>query len=146
MNEQNNISFLLEDTYTDTDADTDKIYNFEEMMSSFNDIPITPTHTHMNVTNSIDNLLYFKGKQFYGNDELFYKDFTIKNLMKICKYYGISKFINASKCKKQYVIDSIIFFENQIENIEIVQQRQKMWAFMTEIMNDKHMKKYIIWN
>jgi len=141
MNEQNNISFLLEDNL-DIDTDTSKIYNFEEMMSSFNDIPIM----HMNVTNSIDNLLYFKGKQFYGNDELFYKDFTIKNLMKICKYYGISKFINASKCKKQYVIDSIIFFENQIENIEIVQQRQKMWAFMTEIMNDKHMKKYIIWN
>lgn len=143
MNEQNNISFLLDDNF-DTNVDNDKTRNFEEMMASFNDIHITPTH--MNVTNSIDNLLYFKGKQFYGNDELFYKDFTIKNLMKICKYYGISKFINASKCKKQDVIDSIIFFENQIDHYEIVQQRQKMWAFMTEIMNDKHMKKYIIWN
>jgi hypothetical protein len=142
MNEENNISFLLEDNVDiDTNTDNDKTYNFEEMMSTFNDMP-----THMNVTNSIDNLLYFKGKQFYGNDELFYKDFTVKNLMKICKYYGISKFINASKCKKQYVIDSIIFFENQIENYQIVQQRQKMWAFMTEILNDKHMKKYIIWN
>ena len=137
MNEQNNISFLLEDNL-DTNVDNEKTCNYEQILSSFS--------THINMTNSIDNLLYFKGKQFYGNDELFYKDFTIKNLMKICKYYGISKFINASKCKKQYVIDSIIFFENQIENVEMVQQRQKMWAFMTEIMNDKHMKKYIIWN
>ena len=142
MNEENNISFLLEDNVDiDTNTDNDKTYNFEEMMSTVNDMP-----THMNVTNSIDNLLYFKGKQFYGNDELFYKDFTVKTLMKICKYYGISKFINASKYKKQYIIDSIIFFENQIENYQIVQQRQKMWAFMTEILNDKHMKKYIIWN
>ena len=137
MSKQNNISFLLEEN-VDND---DKTCNYEQLLSSFNDIPI-----HTNSTNSIYDLLYFKGKNFYGNDELFYKDFTIKNLMKICKYYGISKFINSSKCKKLDVIDSIIFFESQIENYEIVQQRQKMWAFMTEIMNDKHMKKYIIWN
>lgn len=137
MSKQNNISFLLEEN-VDND---DKTCNYEQLLSSFNDIPI-----HTKSTNSIYDLLYFKGKNFYGNDELFYKDFTIKNLMKICKYYGISKFINSSKCKKLDVIDSIIFFESQIENYEIVQQRQKMWAFMTEIMNDKHMKKYIIWN
>jgi hypothetical protein len=142
MEKQNNISFLLEDNLDTDNHYNDNTYCFEELALS------SLTETQNNVINSIDsdNLLYLKKKQFYGNDELFYKDFTLKNLMKICKYYSISKFINSSKCKKQHVIDIIIFFENQSENYEIVQQRHKMWAFMTEIMDDKNMKKYIIWD
>ena len=84
---------------------------------------------------------------FYcGNDENYYNnEYTVKDLLKICNYYGIEKNIKSSKCKKQDIISTIIYFESLTENIEIVEKRNRMWAYMVELFNDQKMKKYIIW-
>ena len=77
-----------------------------------------------------------------------YGDFpvdTVKDLLKICQYYGIDKDIKASKCKKQDIISTIVFFESLPENVKIVNKRHKMWAYIVELTNDPKMKKYIIW-
>jgi Zn-dependent peptidase ImmA (M78 family) len=80
------------------------------------------------------------------DDELYYdQEYTVKELLKICKYYGIDKELKASKCKKQDIVSTIIYFEGQPENYEIVEKRHKMWAFITELLEDTKMKNYLIW-
>ena len=66
--------------------------------------------------------------------------------MKICCYYGLDKNIKSSKCKKQDIIATIVFFEGQNENAEIVYKRHNMWAYMTELMTDQKMRAYLIWS
>ena len=88
-----------------------------------------------------------KKKDLYNNDELYYdQEYTVKELLKICKYYGIDKELKASKCKKQDILDTIIFFEVLPENSEIVERRHRMWAYITELINDPKMKQFILWN
>ena len=72
-------------------------------------------------------------------------EYNVKQLIKICDYYGISKDIKVSKLKKTEVIDFLIDFEENNANIEIVYKRQQFWYFMNELKNDKFMKKYVIW-
>lgn len=69
---------------------------------------------------------------------------TVKDLLKICQYYGIDKDIKASKCKKQDIISTIVFFESLPENLKIVNKRHKMWACISELLSDPKMKKYLI--
>jgi hypothetical protein len=91
-------------------------------------------------------LMYFKDREFYGDDELYYnQEYNVKDLLKICQYYGIDKNIKSSKCKKQDIISTIIYFESLPENYAIVQKRNLMWAYMNELVNDQKMKKYLIW-
>ena len=93
------------------------------------------------------SLVYYIEKNFYGDDELYYnQEYNVKDLLKICQYYGIDKDIKSSKCKKQDIISTIVFFESLPENSEISQQRHKMWAYIKELMNDSKMKKYVIWS
>jgi hypothetical protein len=95
----------------------------------------------------INNLRYFFKKDVYNNDELYYdQEYTVKDLFKICKYYGIDKNIKASKCKKNDIINTIIFFEVLPENSDIVKRRHRMWAYITELINDPKLKQYIIWS
>jgi hypothetical protein len=95
----------------------------------------------------INNLRYFFKKDVYNNDELYYdQEYTVKDLFKICKYYGIDKDIKASKCKKNDIINTIIFFEVLPENSDIVKRRHRMWAYITELINDPKLKQYIIWS
>ena len=96
-------------------------------------------------TDTLD-LMYFKDREFYGDDDLYYnQEYNVKELLKICQYYGIDKNIKSSKCKKQDIISTIIYFESLPENYAIVQKRNIMWAYMNELINDQKMKKYLIW-
>jgi DNA repair photolyase len=88
---------------------------------------------------------YFINKKCYCNDEIYYNtEHNIKDLIEICKYYGIDKFMKLTKCKKQDIIVAIITFEMDFDNYSLVQKRHKMWAFMTELKNDPKMKKYLL--
>lgn len=84
--------------------------------------------------------------EVYENEELYYNEAcTVKDLLKICHYYGIDKNVKASKCKKQDIITTLLYFESLPENFEIVQKRNRMWAYITELSNDSKMKKFVIW-
>ena len=72
-------------------------------------------------------------------------NFNVKQLLLICEYYGISKDIRVNKLKKQDIIEQIILFEKNMENIEITIKRKEMWYYMSELKNDKMMKKFVIW-
>ncbi len=72
------------------------------------------------------------------------ENFTVKELLHICDYYGISKELKAKKCNKEVIIQFLVDFESKAVNAEIVCKRQNMWFYMNELKNDKFMKKYII--
>ena len=81
---------------------------------------------------------------FFDGALSLYKECTIKDLLKICNYYGIEKNMKLLKSKKQQIIHALIYFESLPENFEIVQKRYRMWACIAELLNDSKMKKYII--
>ena len=134
-NNSSNIFFLLEEKeQTDTNVDLDQLLNEMNI-------------TNVNATTNNNSLLYYIEKNvFSGEDEIYYNEkYTIKDLMKICNYYGIDKNIKSSKCKKQDIVSTIVFFEGQSENTEIVNRRHNMWAYMTELTADPKMRMYLLW-
>ena len=153
MDDQNtnkeNITFFLEDTIID-ELEDNKV-ELEEMLQKFqfdcNDENINIDINMQHTGDDLKDLSYFIKKDFYyGNDELYYnEEYKIKDLIKICQYYGIAKNIKASKCKKQDIVSTIVFFESSIENYELVEKRHRMWAYMSELLEDPKMKPYLIW-
>lgn len=114
-----NISFLLEekDNNDSNDYNKNNIFNLDLELDLF--------ENNMNEEN--------------------YETYTVKELLKICGYYGIDKTVKAAKCKKIDIIETIMFFEAQTENTYHVYQRKKMWLYMSELAADSNMKKYILW-
>lgn len=138
-NSNSNIFFLLEEKeQTDTNVDLDQLLN---------EMNITNVNTDINLSTNNDSLLYYIEKNvFSGEDEIYYNEkYTIKDLMKICNYYGIDKNIKSAKCKKQDIVSTIVFFEGQSENSEMVNRRHNMWAYMTELTSDPKMRMYLLW-
>jgi len=135
-----NITFFLGEKEDKTNTEED----IKKMMEDFNSL--TEDENQFGLLDNYD-MEYFLQKSNFGNDELFYEqEYTIKELIKICSYYGLDKDIRTSKCKKQDIISTIIYFESLPENVEIVQKRNRMWAYISELLHDTKMKKYIIWN
>lgn len=89
---------------------------------------------------------------FKDEDNLYTKiihyeiNYTVKQLLLICEYYGIAKDLRITKCNKSDILNTLIIYENNIENLEIVNKRKKLWYYMCELKNDKFMKKYVLWN
>lgn len=148
MDTNENITFFLEDTFDeihDNMSTYDPMVNdlVGQLLQNVEQEYISDADTNYLLT----DLSYFINKELYcGNDELYYdEEYKIKDLMKICKYYGIASSVKASKCKKQDIISTIIYFENTPENYNIVFKRHKMWAYMTELLEDPKMKEFLLW-
>ena len=73
-------------------------------------------------------------------------NYNIKQLLLICEFYKIAKFVKTNKYNKTDMIKAIVFFENNSENYEIVLKRKQLWFYMNELKNDTFMKKYVLWN
>jgi hypothetical protein len=152
MDKNNNIFFLVEEKNDINDNNNDININdsIEQMM---NEMLQDDIEKKKDISNYNDDILslslpyYIEKSAYCGEDELYYNEkYTIKELMKICQYYGISKDIKSSKCKKQDIVSTIVFFEGQSENFEIVKKRHSMWAYITELVMDTKMRSYILWN
>lgn len=65
---------------------------------------------------------------------------TVKELRKIALYYEL----NIRKKNKSDLIESIVFFEMNKENIDIVDNRKLMWHYFETLKRDIFFKKYII--
>jgi hypothetical protein len=73
------------------------------------------------------------------------ENFTVKELLLICEYYGFSKELKNNKCNKDQIIEILVSFESDLNNYEIVFKRQNLWFYMSELKNDKFMKKFLLW-
>ena len=136
-----NITIYFEDTSIDELEDND--IEIEHMLQNFQ----TDNENNISdISDDMKDLIYFIKKDFYcGNDEYYYnEEYKLKDLMQICKYYGIAGYVKASKCKKQDVVSTIIYFESISENHDIVLNRHKMWAYMTELLEDPKMRCYLL--
>jgi len=90
-----------------------------------------------NEDNDIKNLIY---NEEYFIDNYEYNKLPIKNINLICDYYKIKR----GKLSKKEKIMEIIFFENNINNIDIVENRKLLWEYVKIIKTDKFLKNYII--
>ena len=157
MDTNNNIFFTVEDNL-DNDATT-KLTDIDKMMDEllndgddedldFNygfDYGFDCKNVGQTLSTS-STMSYFDEKNLYiGVPDAYYEAHTIKELMKICEYYDLAKNVKGAKCKKQDIVSTIVFFEAQPENKEIVNKRNKMWAYMKELTKDQKMKPYLIW-
>lgn len=68
-------------------------------------------------------------------------NFTKKELLKIANYYNIKK---AKTMKKEDLINNIIVFETDPENIELVERRKTLWFYYNELKRDDYFKKLIL--
>ena len=96
-NDNENIIFLLEEKNVPNGNEVD----IQKMMEEFNE----------ELNNSdYDSLLNNDILNQEDLETLFYEEYTVKDLLKICNYYNIDKDIRSSKCKKQDIISTIIYF------------------------------------
>ena len=73
-------------------------------------------------------------------------NYTIKQLLVICDYYGLTKQTkNARGLKKNDIITLIMMFEKNAENIDTVMKRKELWFYLDALKSDKNMKKFVIW-
>jgi hypothetical protein len=73
------------------------------------------------------------------------ENFTVRQLLIICEYYGFAKDVKTNKYNKEQIINFLVSFESDPKNSDIVFKRQNMWFYMNELKNDKFMKKFILW-
>jgi len=99
----------------------------------------------------IDNLLNELDEN-QMNDDLalpnminYHENYTVRELLLICEYYGFAKDMKANKFNKEQIIDYLVCFESDISNTDIVFRRQNMWFYINELKNDKFMKKFVLW-
>jgi len=71
------------------------------------------------------------------------ENYTVKMLQIIASYYGIKR---VSKYKKEDLINIIIEFENNDENIEKVSNLKKYWNYLLELKSEPFFSKFIIFN
>jgi hypothetical protein len=73
--------------------------------------------------------------------ELYYKtNYNIKTLGHILDYYQINK----RKLRKDEMIQLIVMYENEKNNIEIVEKRRRLWENFKELISDPFFSKFII--
>jgi len=88
---------------------------------------------------------YLAVSQMMNYDKNYYNNYTVKELLLICEYYGFAKDLKTNKYNKEEIIDFLVSFESDINNLDIVFKRQNMWFYINELKNDKFMKKFVIW-
>lgn len=69
-------------------------------------------------------------------------NYNIKQLGQILDYYKINK----RKMKKDEQIQALIFYESDIENIHIVENRKRLWENIEELKSDPYFSKFILFN
>ena len=79
---------------------------------------------------------------YMANEINYSTNYTRKEMDRIADYYEISK----RKKKKDEIIQDIVIFEQDPENMEVVYRRKRLWAYIKEIGDDKYLKKFLIFN
>lgn len=126
----NNIIFSLDE---ETNANYNTNLNFnEESNFNINDFLNEIEDEELQQDLMLPNIIHYT------------ENFTIKELLVICEYYGIAKEMKTNKCKKDTIVHILTNFETNYENFEIVAKRKNLWFYINELKNDKFMKKYIL--
>jgi len=112
--------------------------NHNELENFLKEINETSLDYNFNDQIQTQTLLMIKSLDYDMN-------YNVKQLLVICDYYGLLKEVKINKLKKPEIISFLLDFEENIENSLLVYKRKQLWYFMSELKNDKFMKKYILW-
>ena len=141
-NENENENDNVNDNDNDNDNDNNIFFSLEENDSQ------NENDSDVDVSEILNSLGYTNEKNVFTEEVQiidYNTNYTVKDLMLICEYYGIAKELKTNKCNKEEIIICLVFFENNHLNEDIVFKRQNMWFYINELKNDKFMKKYIFW-
>ena len=122
-NEEQNISIAY---YMDEMENNNSELDIEELL---NEIENTELNDEMTIPKIIN----------------YSENFTVKELLLICEYYGFAKDMKLNKFNNDEIIQVLVDFERKPNNSNIVFRRQNMWFYINELKNDKFMKKYVLW-
>jgi len=129
-NNNDNISFFLTEDVNVDNIDQLNLNKLEEDIMNNMNLNYKVTET---------------GNLFFSNMVNYNENYTVKDLLLIGDYYGISKQMKSNKYNKEQIIYFLVSFESNEDNIDIVFKRKNLWFYMNELKNDKFMKKYLIW-
>jgi hypothetical protein len=134
-NKNENITYEFKD-----ENSHDNLCEIEKLLSDFEQI------NYINTALDNSNRVCIEDDDMYTEMVNYDMNYTVKQLLLICDYYGLMKDVRTNKMKKQDVIEQILLFENNMENYEVVIRRKELWYYINELKNDKMMKKFVIWN
>jgi hypothetical protein len=130
-----------ENIFFSIDNNEDNLENKEDETDNLSDL-----------LNEINNHDFVNQMNNFSDEEIFqimcyeYKiNYTVKELLLICDYYGIAKEMKSNKYNKEEIINVLVQFENNPINNDIFLRRQSMWYYIDKLKNDKFMKKYVLW-
>jgi hypothetical protein len=113
-------------------------YCMEEIENQEEELNIEAFMTEMENIETNDDYAFPKMINYHEN-------FTVKELLLICDYYGFAKELKNNKCNKDQIVEFLVSFESDLNNSDIVLRRRSMWYYMSQLKNDKFMKKYVLW-
>ena len=128
---RDNMSFSLEvdDTHiSDQDIDVNKL------MADFHALEVMSDDVSIGTNDHDYDSVLAKEKHYDIN-------YNVKQLSLIHEYYGLG---SVSKKKKGDIIMSIVEYENNPDNIDMVSRRELLWQYIDEIKKDPVLGKYVI--
>ena len=129
MSENENVFFSLDETENEVNTDDS-----------------TQLNDFLEELNFEDEMTYLNNQGIIEVMHVDYKiNYTVKELLLICEYYGLAKELKIQKCCKDIIILVLVDFESNPLNNTIVLRRQEMWRYINILKNDKFMKKYVLW-
>jgi hypothetical protein len=137
----NNTNENITYEFKDDNLSNENLCEIEKLLSDFEQINYINTAIDSN-----SNRICIEDDDMYTEMVNYDMNYTVKQLLLICDYYGLMKDVRTNKMKKQDVIEQILLFENNMENYEVVVRRKELWYYINELKNDKMMKKFIIWS
>ena len=140
-----NINFFLNYDLNDYDLNDD-LYD-----DDLNDDLYDDDLNNITLTDFLKEINNDKGLYLQNTENLFHEvvnyniNYTVKKLLQICEYYNISKAVKMTKCNKEEIINTIVLFESNQDNYNIVCRRKQLWFYINELKDDNFMKKFILW-
>ena len=117
---EQNISFSLHEAYKEGSAPT-----YDELVKEVDLLEMTAT-VFMD--------------DYIAMEVDYQTNYIKKDLERIADYYGISK----RKKRKDELVEAIVIFEKDPDNLSVVFTRRKLWGYIDEIKRDKYLSKFLI--
>lgn len=94
---------------------------------------ITSSNGNESKGNGIDDNLYAIQVNYSSN-------YSVKQLALILDYYEIPK----RKLRKEEMVQLIVLYENEPCNMKMVEQRKRLWEYVSELKKDKFLSKFLM--
>ena len=124
-----NITCTLDESYNSLGGDELGCWHIHELLKDFEEIKVKKDRS-------------MSEDEDFFTDAQTYLENTVKQLLVICEYYGLTK---VGKMKKEDLVYQIVSFEHNYENIAVVMRRKELWHYMEQLKNDKIMKRFVLW-